>query len=247
MKLETKYLAMGASLLVLSGSTFPVACRTLTGNIRHEESLPPVAPELRAGTKFDEGLLPKPHTISKWFRIPSWMAGEWHRQTRTRHTPMGSVQVKDERTRKFGFQTDSMGAVWHWVRIPFSQINDLGSIYAYSVVRDESMVARSENSFTLRTIFTGWLIDKRTGIVRSVQQSDQIDEFFLQSNGRMAIRGSICTYDQFGQKKSIEQCSWFDTKIADYNPVNQFGTTNVRQLFAEYLASKGTPVLIPKD
>ena len=204
--------------------------------------MPSVDPKLRAGTQFDSSLLPEKASVSKWFRIPHWMAGVWHREFLYDR----SGKKKDSRTRTFGFQTDAVGAVWHWVRVPFRQVNDLRAYQGYSSVRDESMVERTEDSFTLRTNFTSWIVSKRTNIVFQVTQCDQIDVFTKDTDGSMKVKSSLSSYDQLGRKIGKNYNShWQETIVKGYVPIDEYKGVNVKESFIQYLKTQGTNALIP--
>lgn len=205
--------------------------------------MPSVEPQLRTGSRFDSSLLPKQRTRSKWFRIPKWMAGEWYRK----YIYDKRGKKKDSRTRTFGFQTDSAGAVWHWVRVPFKQKNDLRGFSGNSIVRDESMVERSEDSFALRTIFTSWIVLKRTKIVVKVIQCDQIDVFKKRGDDTMTVKSSLARYDQLGQRIGKNYDShWKETRKKEYAPIDEYKGVDVKEKFIQYLKDQRTEVLIPQ-
>jgi hypothetical protein len=110
--------ALACVLPILGAAS--VGAETIQGGVSHEVIIDPVKPGLRVGDPFDKSALPAFHTNKSWYRIPTWYAGRWHRDTMIYEYPGNPPVVQPSRRDRWrGYQYDSQGHIWHERNEPF--------------------------------------------------------------------------------------------------------------------------------
>lgn len=223
----------------------PAVSDVIKGGVTHSESLPPVEPTLRSGSQFDEKFIPKP-SKSIWFRVPKWIAGNWRRsQTITQVNGKPPVSRKDIRIRRYGFQADKQGRIWHWVRTPFPNTTEIPEGHCCFLVRQEEPISITRDRVVVRMIWTAWLYN-HMNIVVSVVQGDQTDTFVEVEPGVIKAESAIAHYDQNGKLVSTGRATWLDYRIEDFASIDQYEGKNLKSLFVDFLGSQGMFDRIPE-
>lgn len=222
------------------------AADVLQGQINHAESLPPVPTKLRAGCQFDDHLLPQMATKSVWFRIPKWLAGTWKRTESTSQTSGVPVTKKDVRIRRFGFQTDSAGRIWHWVRTPFPGSTQQKSQHAYFLIQSEEPISITRDQVVIHITWTVWSFSN-SGVILNVYQGAQTDTFRQSEEGVIDASTTISYYDQEGKRKGGKIATWKDYLIEPYRPVDYWEGVDVASLFADFLRQNGLANQAPNN
>ena len=243
MKTKTKLL-LPLALLVLS--VCPAGAEPLKARIEHSKQIEPIAPQLRAGSQFNRQNLPKEYSHSKWFKIPRWMAGEWRRQkVFIRENGRLVRSQKDVRTHRYGFQTDSRGNVWHWVRTPHPTIAEQTDTISYFLIRDEQLVARRKNQVSIQIVWTTWVINKSSRVIEKVVQGVQVDTYKPKGDGALWAESHVANYNQDGKLLIRQNWCWQDDLMVYYEPQDQFEGANVKLLFNDYLKRQNLGQLSP--
>ncbi|HEY9785058.1 MAG TPA: hypothetical protein V6D17_06625, partial [Candidatus Obscuribacterales bacterium] len=208
---------------------------------------PPVPPQLRAGNRFDDRLLPQMRAKTEWYRIPKWFAGHWQRRKVTEKVKgyLMPVTRADVRIREFGFQSDATGRIWHLVRTPFPITVDQPFQVNHHVVTREEPVSVTRDQVVLRTVSTVWMVSKSTGMIANVAQVDQIDTFMPNDKGELIARSSVANYDQYGRLVRESEVRWTDRLVASYQPVDFYQGVNIKASFADFLQARGMADRIP--
>lgn len=240
-------LTLSLSIFFLVGAAPQTGAEPLKAHIEHSTKVEPVAPQLRAGSQFNQDNLPRKYSRSKWFAIPRWMAGEWRRKEvhaqkngRLLHTQ------KDVRQHRYGFQTDSEGKVWHWVRTPHPTITEQVDTISYFLIRNEELVASERDKVSVKITWTTWVINKRTRIIEKVIQGIQVDTYRPQGEGVLMAESHVANYNQDGKLLIRQDWCWKDDLMVYYEPVDQFEGVNVKLLFNDYLKSHNLARLLPR-
>lgn len=219
---------------------------SLAGNVEHSGSLEPVHPMLRAGCQFDDRFLQGVVVDAKWFRIPKWFAGTWQRHKVSTKVLGFSVSQMDVRVRRYGFQTDAKGRVWHWVRTPFPVRTVRQNEICYFLIRKEEPISINKESVTLRMTWTAWNYDRATGIIKRVHQGDQVDAFRHKEVGVITCDSNLASYDQYGKYIGTAKVSWDDFNVEPYRPIDIYEGNDLRPMFYAFLEQQGLTDRIPE-
>ncbi len=210
------------------------------------EDPPAVQLDLRTGCEFNEQSLGEMGTTSNWFHIPWWLAGTWKRERSTSFVPGEKPIVKkDERIRKYGFQTDAKGGIWHLVRTPFKVVTRTPGSINYFLIRKEEPIKIAKDEVVVRMVWTIWHVSEKTGRIVRVNQGDQVDTF-RPMNERALDASSVCqAYSETGLPMGVWRAKWTDHKLEEYQPTVEFNGLNLVELLSDYLKSKGRYNRVP--
>lgn len=234
-------------IIAIFSLALPLGAEPLKAHIQHSAKVEPVAPQLRAGSQFNQENLPRKYSQSKWFKIPRWMAGEWRRkQVHVRKNGRLVRSQKDVRQHRYGFQTDRQGNVWHWVRTPHPTITEQDDTVSYFLIRNEELVASNQEKVSVKITWTTWVIDKRTRIIDKVIQGIQVDTYKPQGEGALFAESHVANYNQDGKLLVRQNWCWKDELMVYYEPVDQYEGVNVKLLFHDYLKSHNLAGLLPR-
>lgn len=207
---------------------------------------PAVEPQLRTGCEFSEQALDEMSTQSTWFHIPWWLAGTWKRERSITYVPGERPNIKkDERVRKFGFQTDAKGGIWHYVRTPFKVVTHTPGSVNYFLIRKEEPVTISKTEATVRMVWTIWHVSEKTGKILRVNQGDQVDTFRPMNEAALEATSVCKAYSETGKPMGVWRASWTDHKLERYQPTPQYNGQNLFELLCDYLKSTGRYNRVP--
>lgn len=233
---QPKFISLVLAAILVSSSYCPCFA----------EDLPPVEPQLRTGCEFSEQALDSIGTQSVWFHIPWWLAGTWQRErTATWKSGERAVVKKDERIRKFGFQTDAKGGIWHYVRTPFKVVTHTPGSVNYFLIRKEEPIKISKTEATIRMIWTIWHVSEKTGRIVRVNQGDQVDTFRPMNEMALEATSYCQAYTEKGTPMGAWRASWTDHKIEKYAPTAEYCGQNLVELLSDYLKSTGKYNRVP--
>src|SRR5277367_3730685 len=127
-------------LILLPSAT----AKMLEGKVEHSVTLPPTEASLRPGNRFREGtaIANSAFVRNHWFRIPNWLAGNWHYDERTTvyqfdystgRATNKPVKAVDIATRTFGHQMDPKGNVWQFDQTPYTVESEGEDAIAYTL------------------------------------------------------------------------------------------------------------------
>jgi hypothetical protein len=177
---------------------------------------------------------------STWFKIPGWIAGVWQRRmTTTKVLGFLPATSQDIRLRRYGFQNDNNGDIWHWVRTPFPVITDTGNFINHFVIRVEEPISVSEEQVIVHMVWTRWSVRKDIGIIDHVAQGDQVDSFQKIQPNVIHANSSLANYTELGKFLVKSKATWKDYLVEPYQRINEYRGVNVRELFVDFLARRG--------
>lgn len=212
----------------------------------YAEDPPVVSPQLRTGCEFNEQGLGEMETQSSWFHIPWWLAGTWQRQRSTIFYPGQKPSTKkDERVRKFGFQTDAKGGIWHLVRTPFKVVTRTPGSINYFLIRKEEPIKISKDEVIIRMVWTIWHVSEKDGRIIRVNQGDQVDTFRPMNESALAAVSICKAYSETGASLGTWRAGWTDHKLEAYQPTAQYNGLNLVELLSDYLKSVGKYNRVP--
>ncbi|HEY9680445.1 MAG TPA: hypothetical protein V6C86_02535 [Oculatellaceae cyanobacterium] len=232
------------SLLCLLG-LMPVQARTLIGGVEHSESLAPVEQTLAPGQIFDMRNLPtQGDGPSRFFKIPSWLAGTWHKDSQTDFYRYSYVTKQTDITTRtaparsdgtWGTQRTDDGQVWQYDATPFNSTVDSGSDFVVQLVRVSEPVAESEKVFVRRSLDTQIRVDKMTGRIKAVESGEQLTTYYPEQDGLVKRESSAKVFDANGNPLLLGKSFSYETRVAEFQPQDTYQGKDVRALFVQFI------------
>lgn len=163
---------------------------------------------LQIGTTWNEEALGEMEGSWKWFVIPEWLAGKWHRE-KSKAQLFGFLPliIKAERNRVYGYQTDEQGRIWHLVRTPYKARVERDGYFDMFVVRDEELKATGDNSVIMKTTWTRYVV--KNNRIKDVINGSQIDTIQSVGDGIITTKSNL----KFGN------ATWTDQRVQEYSPI----------------------------
>ena len=182
---------------------------------------------LQIGTTWNEANLGEMESQWKWFVIPEWLAGKWHRTIqKAKFLGMFSVEMKADRDRVYGFQTDELGRIWHLVRVPYKAKVLRSYGFDMFVIHDEKLVNEAPNAVTLQIDWTRYVV--QGGIVREVKEGYQLD--------KIERLDTVPATTKTTSKGTGFKANWTDTKTQEYVPIESYRGINLPNELASFRA-----------
>jgi hypothetical protein len=236
-------------LILLPSAT----AKLLEGKIEHSVALPPTQPSLRPGNQFREGeaIANTAFVRNHWFRIPNWLAGNWHYDERTttyqydyatgRASNKPSLAV-DIATRTFGHQMDAKGDVWQFDQTPYTVESEGDDAIAYTL-RQEYIPMSPANedpsnapSFTVKILANQLRVDKLTNEIKNSTMVESIQRFTLQRDGNVRLEYSEKIFDVNGQPDMLRNGFIIDKKVSNFAPTDELQGKDMKALFEQFQA-----------
>lgn len=248
------------AILILVGlyCVFGVPCegRLLTGEIEHADVVPPIEGKLRPGDIFDRGNLPAKtgRGVNDWYRIPSWLAGRWHKEVQTDYyrfnyltndTDTSTRVHKASSDGTWGTQKDNQGNIWQFDPAPYSDVVDAGDETVVQIVRLCEPIESTVDRFVKRSIDTQLRVDKATGKIKSVETGEQITVITPQSDVLIKRETSSKVFDHTGKPLLKGKSFAYENRLAPFTPQNFYRGQDMRQLFQEFLKLSGITAFLP--
>jgi len=227
----------------------------LRGGIEHSEVLPALPDSLKVGAIFDQEMLAPHPDLRRWYRIPSWLAGEWGRDQETIVSAYyydSNRQVNESRaimakeSTQFGLQVDRIGGIWH-CRIASCGLADCGSCYSVALVDSQEPVEISDKMVVIRDVFTELQVNKETNVIILAVQAESLTQFCPLNDGLLKTAMSVKFFEEDGSPKSLQRNLAFDKRTASFTPLNAYKGYDLHSAFKQFLLSNGKENLVPDD
>lgn len=184
---------------------------------------------LQIGATWNEAALGQMECRWKWFVIPSWLAGKWHREkTKAQLFGFLPLTIKADRNRVYGYQTDERGRIWHLVRTPYKAKVERDGYFDMFVVRDEQLISNNDNSITMKTTWTRYVV--KNGKIKEVINGSQVDTI------RNTSDGITTAYS----KMKIGTATWTDKRVQQYSPIDEYGGVYLPDALLDFRRARGT-------
>jgi len=234
-------------LMICAGFWLPANSIVLKGQIEHSDKLEPVNQALAPGAVFDLenlGPLPDPTIANRWYKVPAWLAGSWHKDSQTDYYRYDFVTKATDITThvaearsdgKWGTQQDPQGQVWQFDPAPFVSKVDAGEELVVQLVSHSDPIESGDQQFIRRSIDTQVRVDKQTNVIRSVQCGEQITSYLPESDGLVKRESSSKVFDRFGQPMVLGKSFSYEKRIAPFAAQNEYQGKDLRELFQQFL------------
>jgi hypothetical protein len=248
-------------ILILIGLVLALAApcdaRVLTGEVEHRDAVPAIEGTLEPGDIFDRGNLPTHigRNLNDWYRIPTWLAGTWHKETQTDYYRFNYLtNTADSSTRvqkassdgKWGTQMDSQGNVWQFDPAPYSDVVDAGEETVVQIIRLSEPIESTPTRFVKRSIDTQLRVSKATGRIKSVETGEQITIITPQSDVLIKRETSSKVFDHTGKAILLGKSLAYENKLGPFEAQNSYHGQDMRQMFQEFLKLSGVTALLPR-
>ena len=220
------------------------------GGVEHAESLRPIEQTLAPGEIFDVHNLPSQgNGPARFFQIPSWLAGTWHKESQTDFYRYSYVTKQTDITARtgparsdgtWGTQREEDGTVWQYDATPFNSTVDSGSEFVVQVVRISEPVAQSEKVFVRRSLDTQIRVDKMSGRIKAVESGEQLTTYYPEQDGLVKRESSAKVFDANGNPVLLGKSFSYETRVAEFQPQNVYQGKDVRSLFLDFLKQRKT-------
>jgi hypothetical protein len=225
--------------------------KLLEGGVQHSERLAPIESKLAPGELFDPRNLPaQPSGAVRFFIIPSWLAGSWHKDSQTDFyrynylTKETDVTTRTEPARSdgaWGTQIDADGNVWQYDATPFQTTVDTGSEYVVQLVRSMEPVESNDTHFVRRSLDTQIRVDRMTNRIKAVESGEQLTTYTPEEAGLIKRESSAKVFDQQGLPTLLGKSFCYEKKIAQFAPQDSFQGKDMKALFAQFRQKSSTP------
>jgi hypothetical protein len=241
------FLVVLSSLFCLS-SPLSGQSKTLLGGVEHSESLRPIEQTLAPGQIFDLRNLPSQgNGPSRFFKIPGWLAGTWHKESQTDYYRYSYITKQTDITTRtgparsdgtWGTQRQDDGTVWQYDATPFNSTVDSGSEFVVQLVRVSEPVEESDKIFVRRSIDTQIRVDKMTGRIKAVESGEQLTTYYPEQDGLVKRESSAKVFDANGVAVLLGKSFSYETRVAEFQPQNMYQGKDVRALFVDFIKER---------
>jgi hypothetical protein len=249
--------AAGATAGATAGAA-PTQKAPLVGGVKHSESLPALADDLRPGKAYRDDLLISPgaRLQGQWLYVPSWYAGTRHceeaiilyRQnfvTGETSSPMTRQVNRQDDT--VGCQKDRNGGIWDFKEIPLIQHVESDRVNAVLYVKKVTPLFGAEDKIVIRYDEISIELSKRTNKIVSIVQQEQINTITSPSPGVLRADISVKAFDETGTPQRLEQSVIIEKTTRPYERKDSYHGQDIRPSFKDYLISHGLENLVPLD
>jgi hypothetical protein len=233
-----------SAAMVIPGAS----AKTLVGEIDHSETLQPLDPSIAVGEIFAPSKLPTidNQPSNKWYRIPDWLAGTWHKDSqtdfyrynyKTNTTDTTTRTEPAKATGTWGTQQDEKGTIWQFDPAPFTATVDSGDDFVVQMVRISEPVDVSDRKFVRRSIDTQIRVSKVNGVIKSVESGEQITTYRPEGENLIKRETSAKVFDPEGQPILLGKSFAYENRVSAFAPQNNYKGKDMKKLFQEFLKS----------
>jgi hypothetical protein len=236
-----------ASLVCLL-SALPMQAKMLLGGVEHSESLHPIEQNLAPGQIFDVSNLPSQgNGPPKFFKIPPWLAGTWHKESQTDFYRYSYLTKQTDITTRtgparsdgsWGTQLSDDGTIWQYDACPFNSTVDSGSEFVVQLVRVSEPVEENDKIFVRRSLDTQIRVDKMTGRIRAVESGEQLTTYYPEQDGLVKRESSAKVFDQNGNPLLLGKSFSYETRVATFQPQDSYQGKDVRSMFLQFMKTR---------
>jgi hypothetical protein len=215
-------------------SAYPPRPRLLV-TVNHNESFPPLPPNLRVGKTFDEKkVAPYDDSDNHWYQVPKWISGIYGYADmvsyESRDYETGEVSTKREELggipagRLRGILVDKAGNIWQKIygghvltSAPKGKSEDM-ELQKY----DDGISGQilSPTQYAESSAGVEFLVNKKTHKIEFVSRWERIREFECKSDGVVNVDVSEKMFDSDGKPFSSYRMCGHMKKLQDFKPLS---------------------------
>lgn len=222
--------------------------------VEHASSLKPIPSSLQAGSIFDERLMPMNAPDRGWYKIPTWLAGKWQRNTETIVRTVDFASGYESRPNKtfqsfqnaeFGVQTDSRGEVWN-TQLADRGVSDRGSFRSVALVELQEPVKLEDDEVIFREVFTIMNVMKDTSMITESHKIESLTRYRPLQDGALETSMSVKVYNANGSENRLQENISRDRLKEPFTSTNTYKGRDLKNEFASFLRSQSLTNLIPR-
>ncbi len=191
-------------------------------SLEHQEVLPEET-EYIPGAPFLESQLPKIGGVFKWYKVPAWLVGQWHREEEVSVGSHGAPQStisKSKGDMVYGHQTDEDENIWSFYQEPYWQKIDSGPYLYYKLTKSFTPMWLANGHFAIRTLSDDVKMLKKTGKVEDVCRREEIHEIWRRKDdSKVSALVSIRQFDLKGHPTLTAATHYELSKTGSYREV----------------------------
>lgn len=172
-------------------------------------------------------------------------------ETTVFHENIRSGKTSDERTEfaaraefKYGYQKDSEGNIWHYLGTPYTSKTDLSNYSEYHRVASKDIVDEKNTALIKSTVTVYRVANLGHQITKTFQQ-ESFTRYTYISQDELFLEASSKIFDVTGTATDLARNEAKVTRLAPFEPINTGDGMDYRELFRQFLVSKGLERLIP--
>lgn len=232
----------------------------LEGGVEHSESLAPLSPDLKVGIKYGDELLSQPRANASangdWYKIPAWFAGTWETKTKvvnyvydykTKREYRPEKLITNHWSGKRGAQMDRLGQIWEYNDAPSKTRVESDKVFNVVVINRYEPLKVSEKQVRRRKLSTSVVVEKETGLVKELFESEIFQDTFINKDGTATTYTSIKKFDSEGKPVILQKDTALSRKTADFSPVKFLNGEDLCILFKAFLKAKDLRHLEPDN
>ncbi len=216
------------------------------------KKIPPLPVNLREGNVFNEKNLPATDKNTKWYVIPKWIAGVWHRKYETILTRdevvMPAQPILSQTDYQMGVQKDKNGNIWTLYQTPKISTIDSDKEQVKNITMDLKILNTKNNKLILKTRSFQIYIDKATNRINKVQQNEIVSIYSPINSKQFQSLSRVDWYNGEGFLiANDERISTID-KVKDFENINNLENGyDAKDNFRKLLTKFGLVSLIPLE
>lgn len=230
------------------GFSLETGSLALPAGIEFSKSVDPVGPQLRLHKLFSSISLPSEDKEDIWYKIPSWRAGLFARETQTDHTIFGDFTSVSKAEHVYGMQVDKRGGIWHHMSWPHITKITLDGHTEYKIINRYEPISLSSTEFCVKLSSTDIDVDDKTGKIIGLAKQEEFDRYFPGPNGTAIGDCLLQGYSMYGgPNTTLEKTSVEESTIQPFKVINTLGGKNLRESFRNFLQSHDMAELLPDE
>jgi hypothetical protein len=231
--------------------SYPAQAELLQGGVEHKEFLPQMSADAQPGNPYLTGQAQSTSIV--WYPLPKWLMGMYESDYITNQVvrvysasaPQHGTSGQFKHTEGFGVQLDKTGRAWHADFLPHESIWQ-GALKEIQTTIEKECTFSNDERIVLHIHNHCIYVNPETNQIDHVDQVDGFKTITLKDDqGNLAVYDDIQEYDRQGRPLDRYVATFVMHRIKTFEPLNSFNGTDLRPIFANYLASIGHSELIP--
>ncbi len=227
---------------------------TLKGQVQHTDKLAPTNEELRPGLDFRPSSLPSIRETSEWYRVPNWFAGTFKIEESvvvksyeyiSGKTTFLNQKLNPSGQEARGYQRDARSDIWHLSTTSGTSRSEDAAHYLYNIVHWYGPEEIGEERVVMRILATTVVVGRKSGKIEGLFRREDIKTYVPLKPGIVSVSYTSKSFNPEGIPLDLQTGFSVHKRIAEFQPVNQLGETDVAELFRQFLETNGLLQLVP--
>ena len=227
----------------------------LQGQVSHAERLPALGDNLQAGASFNPSALPRAKYDSSWFKIPVWFAGTFQssastidfiKDYATGQTSRPDKTIATNAQETHGIQPDAQGGIWHYYTKAGSSKSEQAGQTTFNNIDWYGPEYVSDDKVVMRILATSFIVDSHSGIIVDSFRREDLKTYEPVALGITKVTYTSKSFDSHGLPRDLQDGHSEYRLVQQFQPCNNEGNLDYRQMFKDFLSTENMPELIPR-